>query len=191
MSDITSGFAKQLGDATAQLERATQSFEKLSHEWTEVGNNVNALLQARGVSDVDSGSAVGNLATVLARVDARLAEMKQVLAGVDRYVNDEELRGDIKTSVRNVRTVSDSVAANFEELTERYVALADDMSATVASARQTIDKAGNGDGTLGRMLMDPALYNNLNDAAQRLQRAIDEIRLLAQKWKDEGLPVQF
>lgn len=191
VSDITRELRAGIAEPVAQLERVTTSFEQLSAEWTEVGTNVNRLLESRGVEMVDAGDAVGNLATVLARVDSRLAEMKSVIAGVERYVNDEELHGDIKTSVKNVRTATDSVAQNIDELTKKYVAVADDLSATIGEMRTAIAKASEGDGTLGRMLVDPALYNNLNDAAQRLQRAIDEIRLLAQKWKEEGLPVQF
>jgi hypothetical protein len=53
------------------------------------------------------------------------------------------------------------------------------------------DKARKGDGTVGKLLNDPALYQNFNDAAERIQKAVDEMKLLIEKWKAEGVPVQF
>ncbi len=173
------------------LERVSQNFEALSAEWTRVGTNINALVELRSPDAVDNGEAAGNLATVLQRTDRRLAELEAVLAGIDRYTGDESLHADIAATAASARSVSEKASASLDTIQERYVALADRLALAIDSIRGVATAAQEGDGTLGRLLQDPRLYNNLNDAAERLQATLDETRLLIQKWKAEGLPVQF
>jgi phospholipid/cholesterol/gamma-HCH transport system substrate-binding protein len=192
--DIATTFARELRSAieqpVAQMERLTVQFEQLSDEWTIVGQNVNALIEARSPAAVDAGETPGNMATVLTRLDSRLAEMEQVLAGINRYVDDDELHADIRQTAASARELSGTAAASVEALRDRYIAVADDLSGAIASMQRTLELAGEPEGTLGKLLADPALYDNLNDAAERLQRTLDEAQLLVQKWRAEGLPVR-
>ena len=59
------------------------------------------------------------------------------------------------------------------------------------SLQSVAEKADRGDGSIGKVLNDPALYNNLNDALERMKQALKELQLLIQKWKKEGVPVDF
>ncbi len=206
------------------LHRLVNNFEALSKEWTEVGKNVREMTAPRPPADVDgsNGAKLANVTTVLARADARLAEMKQALDGINAWVNDAKLREDVKVAVANVRDTSASIkdaAANIkdvsadakqftgrlstsldkvdslvdtartdvDQLTKRYVAVADDLSKAIQSARLTMDAARDGDGTVGKLIKDPALYNNLNDSVKRLDSALIDMKLLIQKWEKEGI----
>lgn len=174
-----------------EFKRISDNFDALSREWTLVAENINQLVEMRGIGEVDDGEAVGNLATVLARADQRLAELKQAIEGINKYVNDEELREDVRSTAANARALSQRFNDSLDTLKTRYVAVADDLSATVQAMKKLTDKTIEGGGTLGKMFNDPALYENLNDASERLKSAIDDVRLLVEKWKAEGLPVQF
>ncbi len=174
-----------------EFKRISDNVDTLSKEWTLVGQNINQLVEMRSTGDVDNGDAIGNMATVLARTDQRLAELKEAVAGVNQYVNDEELREDVRTTAANARALSQRFNDSLDTLRARYVAVADDMSVTVQSLQKLADKTLEGGGTLGKAISDPALYDNLNDASERLKLALDEMRLLVEKWKAEGLPVQF
>lgn len=188
---ITGQLQESIKEPIAKMERLTVAFEQLSAEWTKVGGNIRELTAARTPDAVDKGDATGNLATVIARLDSRLAELEQVMAGINAYVNDEKLREDIRLTAANAQQLTGTANESMATLTEKFVGLADEMSATIASAKSAIDQASQPNGTLGKLVADPALYNNLNDAAERLQKMLDETRLLVQKWKAEGLPVQF
>ena len=183
--------AGTVSEAMENLEQVTRSFEQVSAEWAQVGENLNQLMALRSPEAVDAGEAPANLATVVQRLDERLAEMETVLAGVNAYVGDEELRADVKQTASSLRNVSRKVSGAVDTLQEGYVALADQLSETAESVQGLAVEAREGEGTLGRLINDPSLYQNLNDASQRLQKALDEARLLVQKWKAEGLPVQF
>lgn len=184
-------FAKELRGALAQplerFDRMADSLEQLTREWRDVGRNLNRLTEARTIDDVDDSDMVGNLSTVIARADERLAEMKQVLEGINRYVNDEQLYQDVRGTIAQGRKVAENFSKSVETLEQRYVALADDMSEAIGTLNEVLDRVNRGDGTVGKLMVDPELYDNLNDAAERLNVALEELQLLFEKMKDEGL----
>ncbi len=187
LGDVGAAFAEPV----AQLNRLADSLEQLSGQWTEVGRNINLLVEPRSTDDVDNGKATGNLATVVVRADHRLTELRTVLDGMNQWVNDTQLRDDIRAAASNARSLTRKLDENIDGLTRRYFAVADDLSKAIGSMQKLLDQTHEGKGTIGKLLNDPALYNNLNDAAQRVGGVLDELKLLIEKWKAEGLPVQF
>lgn len=196
---------KLLDEPVDQLRLARENFQRLSEEWVKVGENVNLLLTPRSPAEADATDAVGNITTLVARADQRLRDLEEVLDGINAWTHDPELISNVKRTAANAADLSeklvagtdkltnlaDSARGNLDALTKRYVAVADDLSKTVNEMRETIEQARTGEGTFGRFLNDPALYNNLNDAATRLGTTLDEAKLLIEKWRSEGLPVQF
>lgn len=203
LGGVTDQLMARLDAPLQQFETLATDVQALSQTWREVGENLKALTDARSSDAVDQGDAQANLATLIQRTDARLAEMRQVIAGIEQYVNDPELRENVLATTRNARQLTEKASQvaetagatiqdaqqRFAALQERYMGLADNLSATVTDARTMLASVGEGQGTAGKLLNDPALYNNLNDAAVRLQRAIDEMQILMQKIREEGIEV--
>ena len=54
-----------------------------------------------------------------------------------------------------------------------------------------IAKVSNGDGTIGRLMNDPRLYEELNEAAQRLTVTLRDLQSMVRKVKEEGLELKF
>jgi phospholipid/cholesterol/gamma-HCH transport system substrate-binding protein len=177
---FTSAFAEALAEPTKNLTRITESFETLALQWNQVGENVNAMLEHRDAAAVDRGEVQANLATVLQRTDADLAELKTTLERINAILGDEKLIGDLKQTV-----------AGAAALPAKYAHVADQLAVAVAAMGKAIDQARAGDGTVGRLMSDPALYDNLNDAAQRLGTALSELNNLLVKMRNEGLPLKF
>lgn len=109
--------------------------------------------------------------------------------GYDVRIDMPNARGLTDKLTASVDRLSNSLSDGVSALRSRYVALADDLAGAVGSLRAFADSARTG--TVGKLVKDPALYDNLNDATERLQKALDDLRLLVQKWKAEGLPVRF
>lgn len=177
---FTSAFSEALAQPTRDLTRITDSFEKLSDEWRSVGQSLNAMLEQRDLAAVERGELDANLTTILQHADQDLVELKKTLAGINGLLTDEKLIGDVKAT-----------AAGAAALTQKYAHVADELAAAVAAMTRTIEQARAGEGTVGRLMADPALYNNLNDAAQRLSTALREVNELLVKLKNEGLPLKF
>lgn len=199
---VASEMRAMLEPAIADIHRVAEQFEALSLEWAMVGQNVNQLIEPRSPEAVDRGEAASNLSSVIARTDARLAELERVLEGLEAYTEDQELRENIREAAANARRFSESlpdradvltanVNTSIDALRSQYVAVADDLSGVVQSMDRLVTEAREGEGTLGQLVSDPTLYDNLNDTVQRLQGTLDELRLLIEKWEAEGVPVQF
>ncbi|MBI1367766.1 MAG: MCE family protein [Planctomycetes bacterium] len=195
MSSAVAGVARDLrNDLKAQLDnfgKLSKKIETLADEYIAIGQKLNTLLEQHNLADVDAGKVQGNVATMIARADARLGEMKKTIDSINKIVGDEQLVGDLKQTVANTRDLTADAKKQLGELTSRYVAVADELSKTMASMNQIMTDAKAGKGTLGKVLQDPALYDNLTDAAQRLDEMLKEAKLLIEKWKAEGLPIQF
>jgi phospholipid/cholesterol/gamma-HCH transport system substrate-binding protein len=190
-SATVDGSQDAMSGAFGELGNISASFQELSAEWRGVGEKVNAMLATQDLAQVEAGNTPGNLTTVMARLDRRLAEFKDVLAGADAIVNDPQTRDDIKATTGNLRQASGQVAEGLGELQTRYVALADDLSGAIGSLNRTLTNIEEGKGTAGKLATDPALYNGLYDASLRIGSAADELKLLIEKWKAEGVPVSF
>jgi phospholipid/cholesterol/gamma-HCH transport system substrate-binding protein len=179
---------------SADVDDAAHSFHDLSAQWTEVGRNVRGLTDPRTPEDVDKGQAAGNLSSLVARADARVRELHSVLDGVNQWVHDPELRDNVHKTAANAAGFTQQAqqtAAQIGALATKYLAVADDLSAAVASLRQTLDQVNRGQGTVGKLLKDPGLYDNLNDSAVRLGQSIDELKKLLEKARTEGLPLKY
>ncbi len=204
-SQITKELRSAFEGPTKSMNRVADDFNRLTDEWAAVGSNIKQLTESRTAADVDAGTAQANLATVLQRADARLAELGATLDAINKWVDAPEMRenlqvtlansakftGRLETTTDKVDKLLDDANYNVAQLTRRYIAVADDLSAAIASMKQASDQAVNGKGTLGKLLNDPALYDSLNDAAQRLGAALREFGLLMEKMQKEGLPLKF
>jgi phospholipid/cholesterol/gamma-HCH transport system substrate-binding protein len=191
VSQFTGELEAAIAEPTHKFNEMARQFGEVTQEWTRVGENLNRIIESRSVEQVDAGEAPGNLTTVVARVDQRLAEMRHVIEGLDRWVNNPQLFEDVVATVADTRRVVGRIDQGVGAMQKRYLAVADDLSGVLQSLRVTADQAKDGKGTIGKLFHNPALYDNLNDAAQRLERTLDEVRLMVEKWKAEGMPVQF
>lgn len=186
----------------SDFERIADQIELISQEWSAVGRNVNHLLEPRHPDQIEANDVPANLNTLIQRTDARLAQMENVLAGLERYTTDEQFHEDLRHTAANTRRLTEQLPRQIDELSgnvnqsvvalrSRYIALADDLSGAITAMQRVAERAEHGEGTVGRLLNDPSLYNNLDDTVERMQHTLDDLRLLIQKWQAEGVPIQF
>lgn len=167
-----------LHDRLSDVGEATERIKDLANEYRQLGKRLNELVAERSTEDVDAGQAEPNVTTIIARTDTRLNDLEAVLA-------------DVREATGRVQTLTDTSRDSIETLTKRFVAVADDVSATLAKANALLDEARAGGGTMGKLVQDPALYDALTDTAHRLTDAVRQFQLLIEKWKAEGLPIQY
>ena len=198
LADVTKKLQAYMDPAIAKLTQVADDFSILSKQWTQVGSNVANLTEPRTMQQVESGEKSANIQTLLARSDQRMAELKATIDHINNLIGDDQL----KTNITDMLKQTTQTAAEWEktaektqqradEVTKKLYAMADDMSAAIQSSKQLIDKAATGEGTVGKLLNDPKLYTNLNEAVLRLNSALDEIKLMIQKIKAEGVNINL
>lgn len=189
----------------AVLDGPFEQFTHLSRAWTRLGENFNKLVEPRSTDEVTAGRFPANLSTILERGDGRITELKSVLAGLNALFNDPKLTADIRNAAASASTMTKKVTIaadrfsslatetgqNIDQLADSYVTLADNLSTALTTMHRIVEKINKGEGTASKLLNDPAVFNNLNDALERINLAVDDLRLLLEKWKQEGVPIRL
>lgn len=200
MSRITDGIREPLN----QLVTAADGVKGFTDEYTKLGVNLNKLVEPATPEQVDAGAAP-TVASVLARAD-------RALAGANQWIGDDTLRGDAKGVISSAKATlekltqaGESIRTTSQTIDAQAVKVGDQVGTLTESARQTLktvdDAAADikaitasinrGEGTAGQIVRNPELYNSLLDASKRLDKALEEFRLLAEKYRTEGLPIKF
>lgn len=193
----------ELDERTKPLIDALDSFNELSATYISLGENLNELVRPLDL-DTDAPDAP-NIRQAMARFNAVLDDAREALRLVNHWLDDEQLRADAKQAVANARTLTEQATTTIEqygkladklhgdvdEVLKAIVPLTDEMSMTLAEVRLLMNIATEGSGTIAQLLNNPDLYESLNDAAERLEQALTEVRLFIQKAKSEGLPTRI
>jgi hypothetical protein len=193
-----------------QLSATATKFEKFADTYTKLGESLQGLLGSpKTTSDMSMSNPSGGgkepvtIADLVSRADTTLAAMQT-------WLNDEQLLASIKDSTNKLGTLLDEAksaaksiddaakgidtkaeraAVAVENLTKDAKATLAKLDTALADAGEIAAKINRGDGTAGQLVNNPDLYRSLNGAAERLDKALAELQLVLQKFKQEGIKV--
>ena len=151
-----------------------------------VAANLQAILEPRNVREVDRVETTANITTLIERLDTAVKNFNWL-------IGDPESQNNFKQMVANGRVVSENaiqVAQNFNTLMLQGQKVADDTSKLVRNLAKSVDEASavmarldqtfaamnNREGTVGLLLNDNRLYEELLLSAKRLSKMLDEAR---------------
>lgn len=195
-------FAEMVSEPLQRISTTAKSIEKLADEYTILGQRLNELVEPRTAADV-AGGKPPNARSVIERLD-------HALAGVESIAGDKELIANAKALVaRADQTMQDAskvarawekTAAGVDESMSDVKRKVDQIAEQIVGSLSKAEKAGDelagllesvrkGQGTVGQLMTNPDLYNSIQGAAERLDRALEEFRLLVEKMRKEGVKI--
>ncbi len=109
--------------------------------------------------------------------------LKNTLANLSKATEDsistlQSIKEFSQMGKEKLVSVSDSVTQTSEELGETLIEL-----------RRTINKINSGQGTVGKLINDDRLYENLVDSSEELKVAIEKMKKTFQKTSEKGIKV--
>src|SRR4029079_18361879 len=132
-----------------------------------------------------------------------------------KLIGDKNLRGNLDETLANFKTVSESaktIAQNLEKLsielqkTNTQAALVitktgghvDDLAKQLGGRLEQLagaldkfqsvaNKVDKGEGTVGKLVNDPKLYDALLETSQELSLTVKDLRRLVEQWEQEGV----
>ncbi len=202
MTDAMQTFA----DVSDDLQAAMRSVTTAGVEITDGAKNLNALL----VNNHDQ------LQRIMGKTETALDRFDTTMVAVQEMVTDEELRLQLKNVLEQVPQVltdtsqvmaglgrvADEAEKNLVYLQGVTRPLGENGEQIVSSVQQSLDRLdtvllqlqqfsqaiNNADGTLGKLVHDPDLYQHLNQAAVnieeltfRMQPVVDDARVISDK----------
>ncbi len=203
-SRILEQITQALDERTKPITDALADFRTLSASLTNLSDNVNELLQPQSQADLEGG-AEPNLRTAIARMNHAVDVAGEALKLARDWLADENLRLNVTTSVEKASSLIDqastaigeyqklavSLNQRSDEVVKKLLPAADQLSLTLEEIQRLVRLAREGEGSVGRLLNQPDLYNNLNDTAVRLQRVLEEVQMLIEKLKAEGVRINL
>jgi len=181
-------------EIVADLETLTEVVVRLNRALDTVQG---ALANAEGLFD-RVGGAVERAGATFDRVGGAFDRAEGVLAKAEVWLDDDQLREDVRNTLFNARQASatigrilDGVEQDAPKLLGSLTRASDQLSDSLTKVNALLQQARDGEGTVGRLMSNPDLYNSLNDAARRLSSVLQQAQLLLERVKQEGLDIRF
>ncbi len=186
---------KQYADPMVQkVQAALSSLDKFI-------NSVSAFWDTTATSEVEGSlkeikSAIHKLGNAATQIEGLVASERIKLSKI--FSNVESITSNLERSNKEIT----SIIGNAKTFTDDLVS--SDFKGTIEAAKGTLtkfnailDDANAGNGTLGKLLKDEQLYNELNITNQRLQNLVDDISAHPERYihfsvfgtKTKGVPL--
>ncbi|MBM4099731.1 MAG: MCE family protein [Planctomycetes bacterium] len=138
------------------------------------------------------------------RLDLALAGAQSAIDRANGWLGDEALRADVRAAAAKAGTLFDeatdtvqivgnlaqSVGEDARRLSERLVRAADSLASAMAQVDGIVARVAQGEGTAGKFVADPALYDGLADSVRRLREALDQANALLMQVREKGLQIR-
>jgi phospholipid/cholesterol/gamma-HCH transport system substrate-binding protein len=183
-----------LGDLTSQVSPTLSKTRDAIDSLTVLIGNVNTILDPHTKNNLQT--LIRNLTMTSAQLQQLLSAQSGVLAGSLKNLND--ITGNlaqngehINKTIQNLETASGNLASVDLQTTM------DSLNSTVNNLKTFTHKLNGNDGTLGLLMNDKTLYNNINYAIIGLETLVDDIRVHPKRYvnisvfggKNKGAPI--
>ncbi len=124
-----------------------------------------------------------NLKTVIANLKTSSDNLSVLLNSKDGALaktlnNVETFTGNLNGNNEKINATVDNLKNTSQKLSELEVKeTVTKLNNTIAQLQGIIEKANNGNGTLGMLINDPRLYNNLQNTSRSLNILLDDLKL--------------
>ncbi|WNH10120.1 MlaD family protein [Thalassobellus suaedae] len=153
----------------------------LSKNFSGLSTDLNATLKSTdtlmiSLNEFVTDESDSGLKQMVSELNETLKSFKNTSNSINGFISSND--GNITAILEKFKTSSENLAALTSELK------AANVGNTVASLNKTLDnlnnvltKIDNGDGSLGKLLKDEALYNNIEGATKEMEELLRDIKL--------------
>jgi len=184
----------------------------------KVTNSFNDLMGSKSSAIPEPGEPA-TLFTALQRVDRILAGIEQTFGKVQSEKSFDQILANLAdASERSVTAIEaleafakearttagqagktfqaatktiEGAGKNVDRVTDQMVTSAQELSRLLATFNKVAMKIESGEGTAGKLLNDPKLYNNLLDSTRQMTLLLKDFRDLVEFWKKRGVGVKL
>ena len=182
------------------MEQASKHIGELAAALKPAAENLGRMMEARQLPDVDAQKITANLDSLIQRFDTALKSFNAVVGDQTNQKNFADLLANAKkisesgvVTMQNVQAMSEQGKTTFAEankMMQGFTNTADKLSSVAVKFDQSIAQLNSKTGTMGLMLNDNRLYEEMVLSARRLTKTLDEMREVLDKVKKEGFRIK-
>ena len=156
--------------------------------FTSIGERLNPLQQKiesvivrtdslfGGLNKILNDNTINGINTSIANLSATIIDIRKTIESVNSMVSDNQ--ENLKITIENTRNIT----ANFSKVSENINAvdfkkIIDKADEAVGNFNKMSKKINSGEGTLGQLLNDKRMYDNLEAATGELEQLLRDIKL--------------
>lgn len=128
------------------------------------------------LNDVFDAKTKANLKSSVAQLNSTISSFKNTSVSINKIISDNQ--GKLNSTLTNV----DHISSNLSKVTDS-IAQANlgktmaDLQSTVANFDKMLSSIENGNGSIGKLMKDEKLYNNLEGASKQLEELLEDMKL--------------
>lgn len=178
---LTASNAGLLGDIMSKLGPVSDQIKTTVHSLDSVLKNINTIFDP---------ATKNNLQQVIANINKTTASLVVSSASIQNMMNAQT--GAITQSMNNVASFTRNLSDNNDKVTRMLTNVeattnnlskadvagsVEQLKATIQRLNGILEKASSNDGSLGKLMNDPTLYNNLSNTIRSANILMDDLRL--------------
>jgi phospholipid/cholesterol/gamma-HCH transport system substrate-binding protein len=132
-----------------------------------------------------------NIHDALANIREAAEATSEAMDAMEAFAADaRQAAASARRTLDDVRESSRSARQRMEDVSGKLMESAERISELMSTINRIAEKIESGEGTAGRLVNDPDLYNNLLEATREMSRLVTEFRALVETWKETGVPIK-
>lgn len=190
-----------LGDITNKLGPVADQIKVTTHTLDSVLRNINSIFDV---------TAKGNLQNVIANMNRTTASLMSSAASIEKMLLAQS--GSIAQTMDNLNSFSKNLSDNNQKITSTLTNIetttgnlskadingsVEKLKAAIDKVNALIEKASSKDGSLGLLMTDKTLYNNLTNTVRSANILLDDLRTNPKRYvnisvfgrKDKSVPL--
>ena len=202
---IPPGPFSQISTLANELKPALKELGPALTKIGDLAENLNAMFA--GPADDSTDPAAERL-----DVKGLAQKFSQTLDNLDALIGGQENRENFKKSLANLRQAGDDATKVLEELkgfagqarqttveldnhmrdvAQAIIRNSEQVSTLLAQLNKAAQQINQGQGTAGKILYDPQLYEEMLSVSKELNQAVQTLRILLDKWNKQGLELKW
>jgi phospholipid/cholesterol/gamma-HCH transport system substrate-binding protein len=138
------------------------------------------------------------------KIETFLVKVTQLVDNTNEIVGDPQNKANLKNSLANLSKVTEESVVTLQQIkefsatAEQKVAMvsdsvlqtSEDLGETLIEMRRVLNKINDGQGTVGKLINDDRLYENLLDSSEELKASLEKMKHLIEKTSRKGIRVK-
>lgn len=133
-----------------------------------------------------------NIKTSLANLSKATAAATEAMGSLQAFAEQaRKTAADAQTTVKDFSELAVASRQRMDELSMKLIEDAEQISKLMTTINRIASKIDSGEGTAGKLLTDPELYNSFLAATRQLNELMRELRQLVEGWKTSGVEIKL
>ncbi|MBT8259137.1 MAG: MCE family protein [Bacteroidia bacterium] len=163
-SSLKPGLSELLNQKLTPLQ---EKIEKVMVSADSLMTNINSVFDEQTKS---------NLKSSIAQLNGTIASFRQTSNSLNKLVTDNQEKLD--NTLANVDKISTNLSSITDSIASSNLAQTiKNLESTIGEFDQVLSSIENGEGSLGKLLKDEGLYNNLEGASKQLEQLLQDMKL--------------